>query len=163
MDDNHSRRTIYFYSAVLLSSMYWGTPYPGGKWPRREAPSTAKTKNLWNCTSVYGEVLSHSRTLCTAVTELCCDCVCACSPNAMATKSATLDNSLLIGWSQWPCVLTPVHWLRPLEHCNPGFESHSRYGCLSAFVLCCSWGALYRIYPRSKETYRLSIRSVLPD
>jgi hypothetical protein len=26
--------------------------------------------------------------------------------------------------------------LRPLEHWDRGFESHSRHGCLSAFILC---------------------------
>jgi hypothetical protein len=32
-----------------------------------------------------------------------------------------------------------MNLLRPLEHCGRGFESHSRYGCLSTFILylCC--------------------------
>jgi hypothetical protein len=34
-----------------------------------------------------------------------------------------------IGRSQWPR-------LRPLEHWDRGFESHSRHGCVSVFNLC---------------------------
>jgi hypothetical protein len=33
------------------------------------------------------------------------------------------------------------HCLRSLEHCDRGFESHSRHGCISTFILClcCSY------------------------
>jgi hypothetical protein len=52
--------------------------------------------------------------------------------------------------------------LRPLEHWNRGFESHSRHGCLCAFILFllfCVWvGPLRRAHPPPKESYWLSIR-----
>jgi hypothetical protein len=52
--------------------------------------------------------------------------------------------------------------LRPLEHWNLGFESHSRHECLCAFILCLcvlyrSLQALRRADPSSKESYRLCI------
>jgi hypothetical protein len=47
--------------------------------------------------------------------------------------------------------------LRSLEHWDRGFESHSRHGCLFAFILClCQVAALRWVDPTSKESYRLS-------
>jgi hypothetical protein len=51
--------------------------------------------------------------------------------------------------------------LHPLEHWGHGFESDSRYGFLSTFILylCCPLqvAASRRADPLSKESYRLSI------
>jgi hypothetical protein len=38
------------------------------------------------------------------------------------------------GRSQWPRDVR--HELSSLERCDRGFESHSRHGCLCAFILC---------------------------
>jgi hypothetical protein len=46
--------------------------------------------------------------------------------------------------------------LRPLEHWDRGFESHSRHGCLCAFILCADSGLVTGWYP-SKESYTLCI------
>jgi hypothetical protein len=57
-----------------------------------------------------------------------------------------------------------TYCLRPLEHWDRGFESHSRYGCVSAFfcvVLSCVWVEdLRRADPPSKESYQLSNRLI---
>jgi hypothetical protein len=62
-----------------------------------------------------------------------------------------------------------IHWfsradhsgLRPLKHWGRGFKSHSRHGCLYAFILClcCSVqvAALRLADPPPKVSYRLSV------
>jgi hypothetical protein len=52
--------------------------------------------------------------------------------------------------------------LRSLEHWDRGFQSHSRHGCMCAFILCsCCPACRYRpcdgLIPPSKESYRLCI------
>jgi hypothetical protein len=34
------------------------------------------------------------------------------------------------------CAVWGMKCLRPLEYWDQGFESHTRHGCLSAFILC---------------------------
>jgi hypothetical protein len=58
--------------------------------------------------------------------------------------------------------LSGMNRRRPLECWDRGFESHSRHGCLRAFILslclfCVQVAALRRADPRSKESYRLCI------
>jgi hypothetical protein len=49
----------------------------------------------------------------------------------------------------WITIIEPVFWrgildcimnnLRPLEHWDHGFESHSRHGTVLVFILCLCW------------------------
>jgi hypothetical protein len=65
-----------------------------------------------------------------------------------------------LGRSQWSRGLN-MNCLRSLQRWDRGFESHSRHGCLSAFILClccpvCRQAvALRRDDSPSKESYRL--------
>jgi hypothetical protein len=61
--------------------------------------------------------------------------------------------------SQWSRSLMRLH---SLEHWDRGFESHSRHGCLFAFILClccsvCRLTTLRWAGPPSKESYQLCI------
>jgi hypothetical protein len=50
-----------------------------------------------------------------------------------------------------------MKYFRPLQHWDRGFESHSRHGCLCAFILCVGSGLATADAP-SEESYRLCIR-----
>jgi hypothetical protein len=56
-------------------------------------------------------------------------------------------------------VVWGMNYLRPLEHWGHGFESHSKYGWLSAFIRCLYFpvhvAALRRADPPSKESHWL--------
>jgi hypothetical protein len=59
--------------------------------------------------------------------------------------------------SQWPRGVKNENCLRPLKHWDRGFESHSRHGCLCAFILCFVLFCVWRANPPFKESYRLCI------
>jgi hypothetical protein len=67
--------------------------------------------------------------------------------------------------SQWSFGLR--HEMSSAAQALEGFESHSRHGCLSAFVLCLCCPvyvvALYRAGPLSKESYQLSTRFTVSE
>jgi hypothetical protein len=46
----------------------------------------------------------------------------------ICSKSSAVDQSGRAVWG--------MNCLRSLKHCGRGFESHSRHGCLCAFILC---------------------------
>jgi hypothetical protein len=70
----------------------------------------------------------------------------------LRTKSAYHSGRAVYGMNR----------LRPLEHLDHGFESHSSHGCLCAFILClfysiCRSRPCDGADPLSKESHRLCI------
>jgi hypothetical protein len=68
--------------------------------------------------------------------------------------------------SQWPRGLKHENF-RPLKHWDRGFESLSKHGSMSAFLLCLCCpvhvAALRQADPPSKEPYRLCITFIVPE
>jgi hypothetical protein len=64
-------------------------------------------------------------------------------------------DQVITGRSLWPSGLG-MNWLHLLERWVPGFEPHSRHGCLCAFILClccsvCSSWSGHWLIPRPRN------------
>jgi hypothetical protein len=59
------------------------------------------------------------------------------------------------------CAVLDKNCLRPLEHWDRGFESHSRHGCLSAFILCMCCPVLISTLRRADPPVQRILATVL--
>jgi hypothetical protein len=135
--------------AVLLSGAYVNSFISGGE-------NVSFVSALSGCKARVNLLdLDCSRTILFDVTQVhfllvFCLCATACphvnslllwrgAPSDPSSKQATHSKNCLIrslgSRSQWRAV-SGMKRLLPLKHWQRGFESHSRHGCLCAFILC---------------------------